>query len=188
MQVQVQLTEDDYVAFIRAFYSKAAGGRRVRKSNKRSFLLTFCVCASVILLIPSDGGTWLIKTVGIVLFGAISLGLYLFVPRSMSRRARRMLRASPNRAYFAPTTLVMTAAGIAAESEYITSHTKWVAVDIIIQTEAHIFMNLGVWGGFTVPKRCFADNEEARRFYEAACQFRQEAAQTPGPERSTDAP
>jgi len=188
MQVQVQLTEDDYVAFVRAFYSKAPGGRRVTKSTNRSFLLTFCICAGVILVIPPDGETWPIKAVGIVLLGMLCLGFYVFVPRSMSRRARRMLRASPNRAYFAPTTLIMTAAGITAESEYITSHTKWVAVDIIIQTEAHIVISLGVWGGFTVPKRCFADNEEARRFYEAACQFKQEAAQTPGPERNTDAP
>ena len=188
MQVQVQLTADDYVASIRAFYSKAPGGRRVRKLNKRSFLLTFCVCASVILLLPPEGMPWPVKAGTIVLLGAICLGFYVFVPRSMSRRARRMLRASPNRAYFAPTTLIMTAAGITAESEYITSHTKWVAVDIIIQTEAHIVISLGVWGGFTVPKRCFANNEEARRFYEAACQFKQEAAQTPGPERNTDAP
>ena len=178
MNVQIQLNPGDYVAFAEAFYARTPGGRTVRRMNDRTTLLGFCVVAALALFIGGEDVSWLFRICVLAITGAVFGGLNMMTVRTIRRRCRRMLRATPNKAFFAPTEVSIGATGIETESEYLTSRTKWTGVENIVETEAHIFISLGVLGLFIIPKRCFLNTEEAHQFCDAACGFKKGAEET----------
>jgi len=139
--VQVELNEDDYVAFVRGFYSKEPGGRRVGKANNRLFLLMFCICAAAILL-TAEGMPWVITLAVIALAGVVFLGLSLLAAVRYRVALGICLRASPNRAFFAPSTVTVRARGHCIGIGIRVKPHKMAAVDTIFQTETHVSMIL----------------------------------------------
>jgi hypothetical protein len=177
MQVDVDLTEADFQAFVRRVCALPWYLRLLR--------FTAWVMFGV--------GTGLVALVAIRLWvrpaldtsRASELGLFLVIALAMVgalllyfRRWRRQITPSRNGVVLGRHTLQLADEGIRDTTALTESLTRWAAVQSLTDTPQHLFIMLDVGVGFIVPKRSFASSAALAQFQEQVSQ-RLHTAATP---------
>lgn len=166
--VAVQLTEPDYHKYSRIIMSpfKWRGWANYGIAVVFSAAITMATMNILTRVAWMPHNKWLIL--------GILIAVYLVVVQLLLRRLMDCLRVSYNDSkgsFLAPSVLNVTPDGLQAESKHIKSTVAWPGVLRIQENSEYIIFYVDLIQAYLVPKRCFADAEQAREFLQQAQEF-----------------
>lgn len=175
MTVHYDLNEDDWLT-MNLHYMEQSG--LIEKNQKRyRMLITLCAVEVVACL--------LIKWYLPALFFASVGGALLFnltrIPGLLRKQIQRQTNQGDFRALFGHYELALTPQGIKTKGPISENLYYWSAVEQLIETETHFFIQFSSAVRITIPKRAFATQTHGAEFLKLAEHYRQNVTGTPIP-------
>lgn len=163
MQLSFDVTQDDFVAFAQYYYKHTAEGKR---GMRRMYLLGLILIAAFAysesqnpehgLSNPLQFGVY-IATAVLVLGGLFAGYLWYLRPTLV----RMMCRGATFQEMLGPTTLTFDADRITVQNDHGRGKMEWAGILEIANTPDHLFLITGMLRAFIIPKRCFANADQA---------------------------
>ena len=167
MEVEYELTHDDFYAFQwRGLYRSASARRARYKSYVYWFLGLFLF--SILFSFGPDG---FVISLGNLSFLALTFPTVVLVSFYLERRmARRFIlqllkKERPDRGRLGRHKVAITEGGIVESTAVGESRTSWAGVDRIEENRDYIFIYTAPAAAHVIPKRAFRDRQEAEGFY-----------------------
>lgn len=174
MEIEYELTEDDYLKFNEFFVRQTKLGRR-NIAIHRYFPPAAWVFIAVILVSNH------LATPGVLVSSALVSVIWLLISdrlwtNNFRKRIRSLLRESLSRTALGMHRMVLSREGVEGTSETSDVQTKWEGVEKIAEHNSCFYFFTGPANAYIVPKRAFADEQAAQQFLETARHYREQAA------------
>lgn len=174
MDVEVELQQDDLMAFYRLVLQNSKEARRLRLKSRVGAIVTLLGFWALVLhcyyrigMIESIVQTVLF----FILFAAVVIPAVIALDRILpKRRLGRMVSEDPS--LVSRRNYSLKEDGMAFQGNSESGRTTWNGVKDVVETEGHIFVLLGKYRAYILPKRAFATPEQAGQFFELAREYK----------------
>ncbi|HJX35943.1 MAG TPA: YcxB family protein [Dehalococcoidales bacterium] len=168
INLKCALTVEDAIAWNEYYLENSTQWKKNWKLIRFLFMPVMVVCfiLGVIYLLvnPLYLSTLIAGGIGIMLGGGGFL-YYFFYPNTMRRRIRKTAKKaySYRNSFVGSHQYAVSTAGIVDNDNDIV---KWTAVEGVVQTGTHVFILVRPKKAVIIPRRAFADNAAANRFFQ----------------------
>jgi hypothetical protein len=173
MQVQYEMTPEDFVAF-NAYHQKNSPELRRRLNISRIAIPLVMLLAFLAMpLIKLDQGeSYVEKLLELKWFFLAPVILYFYTPFAWRRRnaklIRNMLREGSTKALLGDCTITISDDGIASVRKSSSSSVGWDVVDRIVENDQYGFIYLSSLSAVLIPRRAFQRDEDYESFMQHA--------------------
>jgi YcxB-like protein len=175
MTVHYDLNEDDWLS-MNLHYLEQSG--MIQKNQRRHrMLIGVCGLEVAICLLVH----WPLPAFFFGAMGAALLFNLTRVPTLLRKQIQRQSGRGDFRALFGHYELALTPEGIKTKGPISENIYYWSAVEQLVETETHFFIQFSSAVRITVPKRAFAAQTQGMEFLKLAEHYRQNATGTPIP-------
>jgi len=174
MQVQFDVTLDDILAFNRYCIQRSPMYQRAYRTLLISMPLLFVLLAAVMTLAANSPPwfMWLLVVAMLVAWPVVFPRRYW---KSLDEFVINTMKTSPNRSMLGKHTLSLSERGLHSSSEVDESSMSWFGVERIEQDDQCIYLFIGATAAHVIPKRAFANAEQATEFHRTAKAFLEQA-------------
>lgn len=177
MRVEMTRTLDDLVRLNYTFMSEIPGGKKLRKRFYLSGIVRYFVLLAVIGMVnffsPRPFFSPRLFVGSFVVIAAVSFPTLKWQFKRSIKKTVAMV-AQNQKGWFTPTIVEVSSNGVGVTSEDAESQRSWAGVERVFETPEDIVLYSGGTELLTVPKRFFANEADAREFYEAARKFKED--------------
>ena len=171
MEVEYELTPDDLYAFQWRGVFQSPRGRRARRNVYLGWTLAVVLFA-IVPAIGADGFTMSRVSLGFIAIALPAVFLFQWcLERWIVRRAIRELLKDerPDKGHLGRHRLVLGEDGVHESTAVGESRTTWAGVDRVEQNPDYIFIYTTPAAAHVIPKRAFAEPQQADAFYQLSC-------------------
>ena len=177
IEVEYELTLDDYLAFQRYDLLHTNQLQRSRRNGTIRFFVLIAICNTAIYFWygQPEFGFWVTWLIGAPFLLA---GIYYYLcPIWTMRSIRRFLQEShkEDRKAYTPRRFIMDARGVCKIMEDAKEEVNWSGIERIVETEEHAFFYTRLMMAMIIPRRVFFDREQFHAFVEQAKRLQWEA-------------
>jgi hypothetical protein len=168
MDVEYELTQDDFYAFQ---WRGAFGSPRGRRSRRTVYIL-WLVALLLFAILPAigaDGFTISRVNFGFVLvaYPIVALAQWWWERWLLRRTILGLLRdEKPDRGQLGVHRLVLDEEGVLERTAVGESRTAWAGIHRVEQDDRYIYLYTSSAAAHVIPKRAFADPRDAEEFYQ----------------------
>lgn len=163
MQIEYELTPQDYADYCRFHFGRSAVSRRTVRSLRWSFPILWLALVAITSRFgrrPLTAVDWL--------FVVMAIAWAAFVPRwmrsSTARRVRRVAEEGVSRGLFGRHTLELSVEGVRDRTPYTDHLTRWAGLESVAESPQAVILYTGPNHGLPVPRRTFASDAERESF------------------------
>lgn len=108
-----------------------------------------------------------------LLLAVLYLGIFKITLR---KRIRKAVSLDDNKTYLATTKISISDSGVSIRNDYFNSNISWAGIKRVGQNANYILIFNPGRNAYIIPKRAFQNENEAKKFFELASQYKQRSS------------
>lgn len=162
MQIQYELTEDDYIRFNLSHIKRSKTGKRMLLLQRSVGPIIFLGVAFILSTLLEETNWWLYSV-----YGIFSIVWFLYYPtyfeRHIRKQTRRLINERSNEGMIGPHTMELDKSGLCDQNAYGETRVSWSGIKEIVEEEEYLYLYNSSVSAYILPKRG-QDIEEVRRW------------------------
>lgn len=165
MEIQYELTEEDYIHFNLSHIHRSKTGKRMLLLQR--FIGPFLILGSgaFLIVVLHENSWWELSG-----YGVIALLWFLYYPKYFNRHIRkqtkRMIKERGNEGMIGPHTMELDKDGLCDRNEFGETRVSWSGIKEVVEEDEYVYLYNASVSAYILPKRG-QDMEEVRRWLPA---------------------